>query len=228
MHPIRSLPAIAFVAAAALLLASGCSQHTTEPVPVTPDVAPAATSPENALRRLQWAWVHRDPEVLRTVFTEDFTFVFGASDSSGAAWRDMPWGVIDESISTHGMFVGGATEPPATSLSLTLDPRFTVLPDPRAGHESAWHRTIRTTIALTFRTQPRSYEIQGFGRFYFVRGDSALIPPEVVATGVGPDPNRWWIDRWEDETIGGAALRSPLPATPSTLGRLKALYRMPL
>ncbi len=51
-------------------------------------------------------------------------------------------------------------------------------------------------------------EVRGPGLFTFVRGDSAAIPEELVQRGFTQDPNRWYIERWEDETrssAGGSA-----------------------
>ena len=39
--------------------------------------------------------------------------------------------------------------------------------------------------------------------FFVVRGDSARIPKDMVDRGFGPDKNRWYIERWEDQTVGG-------------------------
>lgn len=228
MRPIRSRGACALAAAATVLLAVGCATHATAPAPETPNLlseAPVANSPEAALLRLKWAWEHRQPGALRTLFTDDFVFAFGVSDSAGNAWREAPWGPVDERIASEHLFAGGGTEPPALSILLTFDPSLTVRPDTRPGHESTWHREITTSVALTVRTESRSYEVQGHGRFHFVRGDSAAIPPDLVLRGVQPDSTLWWIDRWEDETVPGPFLRSPLAINSSSWGGLKTLYR---
>ena len=56
---------------------------------------------------------------------------------------------------------------------------------------------------LTIKTEDdQEYRIIGNARFFVVRGDSALIPQEL---GFKPDSNRWYIDQWRDETLGGPA-----------------------
>ena len=225
MHPIRSLSAFALAAVAALSLSTGCSTQTTEPVPVNPDSAPTATSPVNALRRLQWAWVHRDTTVLRGLITSDFEFVFGELDSTGHSYVDPPWNRNDELASSRHLFVTGCAEPPATSISVTFDPSPRTAVDTRPGHRNAWHRVILTTVALTCRTEASTYETQGRGVFFFVRGDSAAIPPDAAAAGARPDSTLWWIDRWEDQTVSTGGALSVLPARSYSWGHLKALYR---
>jgi hypothetical protein len=49
-------------------------------------------------------------------------------------------------------------------------------------------------------------EVTGFALFYVVRGDSAAIPPELYSRGFRPDSLRWWIERWEDETLAPEGL----------------------
>ncbi len=227
MHPIRSFSAFTLALAAVVLLSAGCSTQTTAPVPEALDLiagAPVANSPETALLRLKWAWENRQPEALRTLFTDDFVFAFGAADSAGNTWSETPWGTLDERIASEHLFVGGGTEPPALSIHLTFDSTLAVLPDTRPGHGSPWHRKITTGVALSVRTESLRYEVQGYEAFFFVRGDSAAIPLDLVLRGVRPDSTVWWIDRWEDETVGNSWLQSPLANYATSWGRLKALY----
>jgi len=58
-------------------------------------------------------------------------------------------------------------------------------------------------------------------RFHLVRGDSALLPQELLDRGARRDSTRWYVERWDDETVGPAAT---LPARNLTWGRLKLLY----
>jgi hypothetical protein len=48
-----------------------------------------------------------------------------------------------------------------------------------------------------------SVEVTGNALFFLTRGDSAQIPPELIARGLRPDSTRWWMDRMEDETLAG-------------------------
>ena len=59
-----------------------------------------------------------------------------------------------------------------------------------------------------------------------VRGDSAAIPAEL---GFGPDSTRWYIERWEDETLSSGSrtlpVAAPQPARNTTWGMILTLYR---
>ncbi len=178
----------------------------------TASTAPSPTSPENTLRLLQWCWTNRAPDLYEEIFTDDYEFVFGATDSTGQAYRDGILHREDEIISFRNLCNGGGSEPPATSISLTFDPTLRKNLDSRPGHRNKWHWTILTTVALTVRTESQSYETQGRGLYFFVRGDSAAIPPALAQRGFLPDSTRWWVDRWEDQTVstGGGLLATAL------------------
>jgi hypothetical protein len=58
----------------------------------------------------------------------------------------------------------------------------------------------------------------------------------LIAEGHVPDSTRWWIDRWEDETVSngavppGAVTRQPArseanPLSTTSWGSIKVLYR---
>ena len=63
---------------------------------------------------------------------------------------------------------------------------------------------MRNSSASPVIVSPDDYHVTGVSRFYVVRGDSVQIPADMVARGFAPDPNRWYIERWEDETDTGA------------------------
>ena len=79
-------------------------------------------------------------------------------------------------------------------------------------------------MALRIETREGDFQVTGAAGFFLVRGDSALIPPELIAKGVGPDPGRWYVERWEDETGGsdGATARVADERRPSSLQALPA------
>src|SRR5262249_23904018 len=111
---------------------------------------------------------------------------------------------------------------------LTFDRTFILEPDSRPGKTFPWHQEIKRNVVLSVDNGDQNFRITGAARFYIVRGDSALIPPELVQRGFHADPNRWWIERWEAEpldTSGTAPADSPTPTKTSTWGSLKALYR---
>jgi hypothetical protein len=171
---------------------------------------PEPNSPENVVRLFEWCWSHRSIEEYRGVFTEDYTFQFAVLDTFGNAYRDRPWRYEDEVISSTNIFVGGSpTEPPATRCDLTLDPTLIVVNDPRAGKNPGWHKQISTNVDLRIKTDDQEYRITGRARFFLVRGDSAIVPPDL---GIPNSPNRWFIERWEDETLPESGLLIAGPA----------------
>ncbi len=204
----RTIRRSAGACAVALLLlgAAGCFN------PFAPRLAPTTgiyippptpNSPQNVIRLFEWCWNNRDITVYRTIFTDDFRFIFALGDSAGNMFREAPvTREMELNIATN-LFVGGGTAPPASSIALILDPTIRALPDSRPGKNAKWHNEIVTSVNLTIKTEDGGeYRIQGNARFFVVRGDSALIPREL---GFGPDSTRWYIDEWRDETLQGSA-----------------------
>jgi hypothetical protein len=218
------------------LLLLGCAGGCAKPFrPVVSSTlvapAPTANSPKNAIRLFEWGWDNRDITRYEQVFAADFRFLFALGDSAGNEFRDDPFDrEIELDVARH-LFVGGGAVAPATSIVLNLDPTLLALADSRPGKNPRWHREIVTSVDLIVRVEDGTeYRILGNARFFVVRGDSALIPPEL---GVGPDSTRWYVDQWNDETLPGAgavaAGRVVTTAVASThavtWGQLKALYR---
>ncbi len=212
-----------------------------------PDPPPAPNSPGGVLDLFQWCYEHRAIAEYKELFTDDYRFVFSPLDSSGAQYRDTPWTREDEVTSTSNLFLGGdPTQPAAASILLALDPNFQVRNDVRPGKNPRWHKTIRTTVTLTINDVVGGVtNVTGFSRFFLCRGDSALIPRELIDRGFGPDSTRWYIERWEDETAQPGYLVSGVPASISSMrgsvssaeaqpsvsltwGTVKAHYRLPL
>jgi hypothetical protein len=195
--------------------------------------APVNDSPQNAVKRFEWAYKNRQLDALVGLLTADFIFVFAQGDSAGNPYRTTPWGLPDEIISTTHLFAGDVTRAPAHSITLDLGKTLFPLNDARPGKNPRWHKQIRTSVDLKIEiehgggaTELRT--ISGNALFYLVRGDSAVISPELVARGFGPDSTRWWIERLEDETLpsgsNGGGLRAN-PTAHSTWGGVKVLYR---
>jgi hypothetical protein len=223
MH--RTLAASAAILLA--VLAAGCAEGPERLVVPAPH--PVADSPTRAIETLQWAYEHRQVELYRALFTEDFEFVFATEDSAGNAYRSVPWRREDESISARNLFVGGsATEEPATRITLTIHGPLVDLSDPRPGHDPTVHRVVDADVSLTIVRPSGAFEVRGASRFLVVRGDSAQVP-----TGLPAGATRWYIERWDDLTLqGGAAAAAAvpprygaLPASVTTWGRIKILYR---
>ena len=224
---MRSASVRALLVAVVVLCLAGCSteHRVTGPLPWQP---PAANSPSNAIRLFEWGWNHRDLGAFRDVLTGDFRFVFALGDSAGNQFRDDPIGREDLLACLEHLFTGGGSSPPATSITLNLDPTLRALPDSRPGKNPTWHKEIVTSVDLTIKTGgDQEYRIMGNARFFVVRGDSAVIPAELA---VGPDSTRWYIQQWNDETLMGAGgtLRAlpamPQPAHNTTWGDVLALY----
>jgi hypothetical protein len=163
--------------------------------------APVPDSPRNVLELFRWCWEHRDYSKYREVFTDDFRFAqagdvdtTGSTDPSQVHTRD------DELESAKHLFIGGkADEPPANRIILDFNSDLVALPDPRRGKTDPWHKVIQTSVTLSVDTDAQNWRITGDALFYVVSGDSAHIPTDL---GFGADPNRWYIERWEDRTGG--------------------------
>ena len=230
------------------LAAGGCFNPfdplvSTQRVASTP--APAPNSPTNVVRLFAWCWLNRDPALYAEIFTDDYRFQFAPNDSAGNPYQGSPWIREYELSSAQHIFAGGADKPPASDIQITIDNLLVARDDARPGKSAKWHKQVNTHVDLkiTFdqNGSPDVNSIQGYALFYLVRGDSATIPPELVAQGFRPDSTRWWIERWEDGTAGsnGAQARmrpatsprgrtaspsSPLPIGRVTFGQLKAAY----
>ena len=230
--PARRRWRITAPVALALALA-GCSDSgrpLLAPQPSEPK--PVAVSPVMAVRLLEWAWDHRDHQACEEVLTDDFLFVCAEPDSAGNAFVGRVITRFDETQFVRRLFVGGGSHPPANHVSLQLDANLIPVQDSRPGKgDMALHREVTTSVVLRIDTDEDDFRITGSARFFLVRGDAAVLPP-----GFRPDPARWFIQRWEDETVGpgGSALRArgrdpgPLRAMPSrnmTWCELRAIYR---
>ena len=187
---------------------------------------PIPSSPAGALRVLQWSYNHRAIEPCRELPTDDFRFVGNPTDSAGGEYRGTIWTREDFLIRTAQLFAA------ATSVRLTLDKNFFVYPDPTAmpwDPTGRWHKNIRTHTLLRVEAAGSVTEISGAASFYLVRGDAALIPEDLKLRGFGADSTRWYIRRWDDETVGSAPLLGaghqrastsrPLSTRPSTRSR---------
>lgn len=225
-------------ALAALALLPGCFN------PFRPEIvnqrvtttAPTPTTPQNAVKLFEWCWNNRGYDEYSELLTDDYVFQSAGVDSAGNPTREVQARRADELEIAQNMFLGTAERPPASKLELNFDRNLIPFPDTRAGKDPNWHKTIRTSVSLKVDIgDGTTYEIVGYALFYLVRGDSASIPAELKARGFQPDPLRWWIDRWEDETLpsgsptavrpqgGGPAALAPVQ---TSFGRVKDLYRV--
>jgi hypothetical protein len=178
---------------------------------------PEPNSAEGVIRLFEWCYNRRDISRYKELFTADYRFYFALGDSAGNLFRDIPVDRETEVRMARNMFVGGGAEPPANSVVLNLDPTLRPVDDSRAGKNPKWHQEIVTGVYLSIRTESNAWDIQGSARFFVVRGDSALIPAEL---GFKQDSTRWYIDQWNDETLGstGGGGTAARPGGPAVAG----------
>ncbi len=205
---IRIRPSVALGLLTIAFALSGCFN------PFSPRIAPGfgtstpppvPSSASGVLRLFEWCYNNKAIAEYRELFTDDYEFRFSPLDSAGAEYRGTKFTREDELISTTQLFLGGAADqPPANTIRLTLDKNFFVFPDRNYTQWDAkgrWHKSIRTQVALYIQTSDgNAIDVSGAANFYMVRGDSAVIPEELRLRGFGPDSNRWYIRRWDDET----------------------------
>ena len=247
--PIRlttSRHAVALALGLAALITIGCSDSSKSPArplgipPAT--AAPIPDTPVNTVQLFKWCWENRDIAHYREILPADFNFTCPITDTAGNAYRNPPWAWTreDELISFSHMCAGGsAYEPAASSISLIFDGNLIPQNDRRDGKSANWHQQVQiANLTLTIiRSDGSAFRLTGGALFYLVRGDSAAIPQELVDLGFKPDPGRWFIEHWEDQTNIGALPPSepagnaaanpamPLPARRITWCQIKAIYR---
>jgi hypothetical protein len=240
MKPRYKHGLVAVLVMAAITASTGCATRAVRP-PDPVDPGPQPSSAAGVLRRLEWAYNNRSCETQRDLFAADFVFAFSSRDSAGADYRTTPWTREDELISACHLIVGGAAYAPASNITLLFDRNFVELPDPRSvawDPTGRWRRAITTHLLLDIRaTDGSTISISGQARFFFVRGDSARIPDELRNRGFAQDSTRWYMQRWEDETVsdpgGGSSIAAVGPATrldaqptrSNSWGSVKVLYR---
>lgn len=168
------------------------------------DPPPYPSRADLVVRLFEWCWDHRSIAEYEEIFTDDFQFEFAATDTAGNAFRDRALTRFDEIETARHLFVGGGSSPPANSITLQLDQNLITQPDSRRGRSNDYthFKLIVTSVVLRIKTDEEEFQVTGAARFFLVRGDSALIPAELQARGFRSDSTRWYIQRWEDETVG--------------------------
>src|SRR5262249_44358267 len=122
-RPLRS--GLAALVLAAALFGSGCTDSSgprTIPWGIfAPKLAPpVADSPSGAARLVGWCWSRLDTTTYRSLFTDDYRFVFGDLDPNGNAYRVTPWTRTDELISFHNLAAGGSANQPRATYAAAL------------------------------------------------------------------------------------------------------------
>lgn len=203
-----------------------------------PDPPPALFGPEGTIKRFQWCWNHRNYDLYRELFSDDFRFIFAVGDSAGNNYRDQPLTRSDELQIAKNAFLGGGATPPATNVVLDFDQTLHAVDDTRPGKNPTWHQQITTNVHLSITVDGVPYAVQGQALFFLVRADSARIPTDLAnRDALAQDQTRWFIDEWDDLTLGntgGAPSRIRLarpvdltPARPLSWGDLQTLYLPP-
>jgi len=191
----------ALLAALPLLVVLGCG-HASDGTAPPAQTSPLSTSPAGAVERFAWALEHKDVVSIGRLLTNDVSWVRGGEDSTGRAVQtlhDRAW-----LLAAIGSMLDGVPGRHAPSdVSLLLDHDLSVHDDSRPGRDARFHKQVRTTIDLKVRDGDgmAAFEATGTALLFLTRGDSASIPPDLVARGMRPDSTTWWIDRFEDETI---------------------------
>ena len=223
------LPVRPVAFAAAMIALASCAEPVRVVVPGPEHVV--ATTPQSAVKLFEWAMVNRKPDVFDELFTDDFAFISSGTDSAGDPRRephDRAWALAK----LRCMLEGGAESPPAASIRLNFDRFLVPVADPRPGFRDAdsLFKSIRTALDCKVEIgDGQTFEVTGYLLFYLVRGDAAAIPAELEARGVTKDKARWWISRWEDETLAheGKQPSATNPTKSMTLGDILQLYDCP-
>ena len=210
----------------AILLTSGslgCSSSSSVSPGSNPP--PNANSPVNLVRRIEWDWNQRSDDYVK-LLTADFRYVPAEGDSAGNT--ETIWDRGTESFVAQRMFARSGSWPQMNSLSFQLErSELIASPDPRPGKNPRWHKMVSSNAEVSANftfggPSPEVYLLTGHFTFYCVRGDSARIPLDLQWEGVTPDSTRWWIERWEDETISTTEPgMHPNPARTTTFTGLK-------
>ena len=187
---------------------------------------PAATSPEQAVRALEWAFVNRGANELEGLFSSDLLFVTAVDDSAGNS-QGAVWDRARLLRTLRTMFEGDPTTPPAAKISLNFDRNMQSASDPRPGVAAEAHRTIRTSIDLQVALDDGNLpESAGHVLFYLTRGDAAVVPEEASGDPPPASSARWWISRIEDETLPSVGF-APQPTRNMSLSDVLLMFWNP-
>ncbi len=197
----RSRAAV-FLLPLVLLLLSGCPFITTggdTPPPPPSDYRPQ-TSVSNVLYNLKKAYQEFNYDQYVRLLDESYTYIFAPQDI-GKEGIPPWWGLSDERVSAGNLF--SKTVPnregyiaESASLSFVSGPEI-------PNDVENWTKVVLSQIFLTITTRNK---VTGDPLDYLVQGDQANL--WFVQRGVF-----WYIVKWEDKPIAGAAAARPLVAS---------------
>jgi len=174
-------------------------------VPVAVQPPPRPNSPQNLMQLFRWCWVNQQISEYEDLFTDDFRFVFTDIE----AVDNPPIQRQEEIDIARRIFLdGSASEPRARRIEFTFANDLVPIPDTRPNKPDPWHKLIQTHVTLRVDLgDPTPITIDGNLNFFVVRGDSAVVPQEIIDRDYGGDVDashdagRWYIERWEDKTV---------------------------
>ncbi len=231
MRTYPGIRALVLLGALSIALATGCSTNKTVQ-PVVTDPAPPPNSPVGAAKRIEWDWNRFDPHY-SDMLTDDFVFVAAISDTIGHFGVSDPWTREVERLALQRMFDRQAELPKLLDLTLHFDPAPVAMPDPRPGKTPKFHRVVHTNLDLLADVavgggMTERWNVSGASALFFVRGDSAAIPQDLVERGFRPDSTQWWLERWEDVTVLAGTALNPQPVGNRTLAQFKFVFLPPV
>ena len=186
-----SLVALSGIVLAAAIALGSCSKSDRLTGPL--NTAPVANTPQAAVRRLEWAFDHRDARMLGALLTPQAEFTALVNGTDGPI--EEVWSRERLLMSVGGLFAGTPTGAQAAhSIELDLEPELIALPDPRFGSDPSLDRVVRVMAHLRV-THAEGGVSDVVGRFQIglTRGG-----------GVGTVPSaRWKIRDLMDETVLG-------------------------
>lgn len=188
----------AILALLALTIATSCTttRRTTAPIAA---VEPASAT--GVVKSLAQRLEARDISAVYELLADDFVFVTAVNDSAGQGGVG-PGRSTDFIEFWSSLLLGSASNPAPTRVTVNVDRNLRDFPDTRPGMDARVHRTIRSSLDLKLEYPGgRTTEVTGYVLAFATRGDSAAIPLELEARGFKPDSSRWWLQRYEDETL---------------------------
>ena len=222
---VPCLPAVL----ACLVLLAGCGgDDDNNPVVPQPEAGlppntPQATTPVNLLARFEATYEYRHKVEFGKLLTADYRFAFSSqSDPELVAMYGDTWDQAKELASLGHLIAGFTSEqgdyrPAASEISFTFE-GVSVIGDPDHADSTDHYRlaVIPRILGHVSFADGMEFVVDAPHDLYLVRGDAA-----VLASGQNASADRWYVRRWEDRS---PALVGLLPASPVTIGGIKAAY----